>query len=199
VLPVLNMKGGGFLMKKISYAKVIAYMGVLIALDIILTRPMRMIGTPVTFGFLAMATAGSVLGPVLAGIAAMLSDLIGFIMFPQGVTYFVGFALTGVARAVIYGLFFYQKTRVFAPVPDAAGAITMQAKRNAMLKTLMKVIICSFAIYILNITTIPMWYTVILPGTYWGFFGANIVSYTIAFAVQTVLLFLLFKYIRLYH
>ena len=182
-------------MKKLSYAKVVVYIGVFIALDIILTRPMCMLGTPVTFGFLAMATAGSMLGPVLAGIAAMLSDLVGFIMFPQGMTYFVGFALTGVARAVIYGLFFYQKTRVFAPAPDAGGAIMQRAKRDAMLKTLLKIVVCSFIIYILNITTMPLWYTVILPGTYWGFFGANVLSYTIAFAVQTVLLFLLFRYL----
>ncbi len=181
-------------MKKISYTKIIVYIGVFIALDILLSRPFRMMGTPITFGFLAMSLAASMLGPVLAGVTAMLSDLAGFVLFPQGMTYFVGFALTGAARAALYGLFFYKKTRVFAPEPDATGAITLKAKRAAALKTLSKTALCSFIIYILNSTTIPMWYTVILPGTYWGFFGANIVPYTIAFAIQTVLLFLLFKY-----
>ncbi|MFZ5974940.1 MAG: hypothetical protein ACOYU3_05970 [Bacillota bacterium] len=182
-------------MPKKSLAKIVVFIGVFIALDVLLTRPFRMIGSTVTFGFMAMSVAGGVLGPVLAGVTAMLSDIVGFFAFPQGLTYFVGFALTGVARAVVYGLFYYKKTRVFAPAPDAQGNITQKAKTDAALKTLAKAALCSFIIYILNIFTIPFWYTMILPGTYWGFFAANILSYTIAFFVQTVMLCLIFRYL----
>lgn len=182
-------------MPKKSLAKIVVFIGVFIALDVLLTRPFRMIGSTVTFGFMAMSVAGGVLGPVLAGVTAMLSDIVGFFAFPQGLTYFVGFALTGVARAVVYGLFYYKKTRAFAPAPDAQGNITQKAKTAAALKTLAKAALCSFIIYILNIFTIPFWYTMIVPGTYWGFFAANILSYTIAFFVQTVMLCLIFRYL----
>ena len=182
-------------MQKKSLARIVVFIGLFIALDVLLTRPVRMLGTPVTFGFMAMSVAGSMLGPVLAGVAAMLSDVVGFFTFPQGQTYFVGFALTGVARAVVYGLFYYKKTRVYAPVPDAQGMIAQKAKTDANLKTLAKAAICSFIIYILNIFSIPLWYTFIIPGTYWGFFFANIPSYSIALAVQTVMLSLTFRYL----
>lgn len=182
-------------MQKKSVAKVIVFIGLFIALDILLTRPFRVLGSQVTFGFMSMAVAGSVLGPLLAGAAAMLSDLVGFFAFPTGQAYFIGFALTGVARAVIYGLFYYKRTRLFLPVPDAGGAITEKAKRHAMLKTVLKAALCSLVIYILNIFTIPYWYTMIMPGTYWGLFAMNLPSYSIAFPIQIVVLSLVFRYL----
>jgi ECF transporter S component (folate family) len=179
-------------MPRKSLVRAIVFIGVFIALEILLTRPFRMMGSVVTFGFVSMALAGSILGPLGAGVAAMLSDLVGFFAFPQGQAYFIGFALTGVARAVLYGLFYYKKPRAFLPKFDSDGQITPRARRRAALKTLIKAAACSLTIFLLNAFTIPYWYTIIAAGTYWTWFGTLVWQYAIGCGVQTVTLFLLF-------
>lgn len=62
----------------------IVYMGLLIALKVILTRFLS-IQTPIVrigFGFLPIAVAGIMFGPIFAGIAAI-ADILGMIIFPK--------------------------------------------------------------------------------------------------------------------
>jgi len=180
-------------MPRKSLVRAIVFIGVFIALDILLTRPIRIMGPVVTFSFVSMSMAGSILGPLGAGIAAMLSDLVGFFAFPQGQAYFIGFGLTGVARAVLYGLFYYKKPRAFLPKFDSEGKITTGARRIAALKTIFKAACCSFAIFLLNAFSIPFWYMVMGWSTYWAKFIELIWQYAVLFGVQIVVLPLLFS------
>lgn len=84
--------------------------GLFIALEIILTR-FCSINTPIVrlgFGFLPVALLGIMFGPVWAGIAYALGDLLGMMIFPTG-AYFPGFTLTAFLTGLTYGFVFYNK------------------------------------------------------------------------------------------
>ena len=88
----------------------IVTMGLLIAMDIVLTRHLS-IQTPIvrlSFGFIAVALMAMLYGPIFAGVGAAVADLIGVTLFPPPVgSFFPGFTLTSFLVGVIYGLFLY--------------------------------------------------------------------------------------------
>ena len=93
----------------------------LIALEIILTRFLS-INTPILrigFGFLPVAMAGILFGPLWAGLAYALGDILGMLLFPAA-PYFPGFTLTAFLTGVVYGYFLHNKPinwkRVLVPV-----------------------------------------------------------------------------------
>jgi ECF transporter S component (folate family) len=92
-----------------------------IALEIILTRFLS-INTPIVrigFGFLPVAMIGILYGPLWAGLAYALGDVLGMLLFPAG-PYFPGFTLTAFLTGLVYGYFLYNKPinwkRVLIPV-----------------------------------------------------------------------------------
>lgn len=82
----------------------------LIALEIILTRFLS-INTPILrigFGFMPVAMIGILYGPLWAGMAYALGDILGMLIFPSG-PYFPGFTLTAFLTGLVYGFFLYNK------------------------------------------------------------------------------------------
>lgn len=107
-------------MKKLN-TKSLIFLAFLIALEIILTRFLS-INTPIVrigFGFLPVAMAGILFGPLWAGLAYTLGDVLGMLLFPAG-TYFPGFTLSALLVGFTYGYFLYNKPitwkRVLIPV-----------------------------------------------------------------------------------
>ena len=49
-----------------------------------------------------------IFGPVVAALAACISDLLGFLLFPQGGVYFLPYMFVEVAGSVLFALFFYR-------------------------------------------------------------------------------------------
>ena len=97
--------------KKLN-AKTTTELGLLIALQVILTRFMS-IHTPIVrigFGFLPLALTSILYGPCVGGITAVIADLIGFALFPTG-TYFPGFTLTAFLTGFTYGILFHNKPK----------------------------------------------------------------------------------------
>ncbi len=88
-------------MKKISYTKVIVYIRKCSSRWTSSSIAVSHDGDAYYVRIPGHVVAAGISGPVLAGVTAMLSDLAGFVLFPQGMTYFVGFALTGAARAAL--------------------------------------------------------------------------------------------------
>jgi ECF transporter S component (folate family) len=77
----------------------------LIALEIILTRFLS-INTPILrigFGFLPVAMLGIMYGPLWAGAAYALGDILGMMIFPAG-PYFPGFTVSALLTGMVYGL-----------------------------------------------------------------------------------------------
>lgn len=62
----------------------------------------------VSFGYIALATTGMLLGPVTAAASGALADVLGYLVKPTG-PYFIGFTITGLVGGVIYGLMLYNR------------------------------------------------------------------------------------------
>lgn len=89
--------------------KILVQISLLIALQIILTR-FCSIQTPIVrigFGYIPVVITAIMYGPIYAGVANGIADIIGTILFPTG-AYFPGFTLTAILSGVIYGLFLHK-------------------------------------------------------------------------------------------
>ena len=89
-------------------------LALLTALEIVLSRfcSINTWNLKIGFGFLPVAIAAMLFGPVSAAVAGGLSDFLGAVLFPIG-PYFPGFTLTAVLTGVCFGIFLYKKTGFF--------------------------------------------------------------------------------------
>ncbi|MBN7774157.1 folate family ECF transporter S component [Clostridium aminobutyricum] len=97
-------------MRNDSQLKRLVIIGLFIAMEIILTR-FCSISTPIVrigFGFLPVAMLSILYGPIWAGIAYALGDILGMMIFPSG-PYFPGFTLTAFLTGITFGLLLYKK------------------------------------------------------------------------------------------
>lgn len=106
----LLKKGVAFFMNKKISARVIALMGVLIALQIILTRYLVIPSEffRVSFNFIPTILMGLLFGPFLGAVGNGLADLFGFFLRPIGL-FFPGYTVTAIITGFLYGVFFYKK------------------------------------------------------------------------------------------
>ena len=89
--------------------KMLVITALLVAMRIVL-KPFAIWIAPqlaIQTAMLATALGAMIFGPVVAIPAAMISDTIGFILFPTG-DYFLPFMLTEIASTMIYALFLYR-------------------------------------------------------------------------------------------
>jgi len=92
---------------KVSTIPVVAF---LMALELILTRFLS-INTPIVrigFGFVPVSLTAIIYGPLWAGAAYALGDIIGALLFPIA-PYFPGFTLTAFLTGIVFGLFLYNR------------------------------------------------------------------------------------------
>lgn len=97
-------------MQNDSKVRRLIIIGLFIALEVILTR-FCSINTPIIrigFGFLPVAMLAIMYGPLWAGIAYALGDLIGMMIFPTG-AYFPGFTLTAFLTGITFGIVLHKK------------------------------------------------------------------------------------------
>ncbi len=94
----------------------LVFAGLLIALEIILTRfvqiPVPLFETSkdrISLGFLPVAVSGMLYGPFGGGLVAALSDIIRALILPQGGALNPLFTLTATLRGVLYGAFLYKR------------------------------------------------------------------------------------------
>ncbi len=95
---------------ELKSTKMLVIAALLTALRIALKPFYIPIGGPqltVSFSLLATALTGMVVGPVLAIPSAIISDTLGYLLFPNG-DYFLPFVLTEIASTVICALFLYR-------------------------------------------------------------------------------------------
>lgn len=109
-------------MSKISTKKLIT-LGVLVAMDVVLTRflSINAWNTRIGFGFVPMVVAAIMYGPVSGGVVAAVADVVGALMFPTG-PFFPGFTFTALITGVTFGLFLHKKQSLWRIV--AAVAVT---------------------------------------------------------------------------
>ena len=122
-------------------ARMIAIMGLLIALMVTLSRLVA-IETPfikISVTFIPQVIMGILFGPFWSGIGAVLADLVGMALFSKS-TFFIGFTLNAFIEGAIYGFFFYRKEITW---------------KNAILATLSVTLI-------INLFLTPLWLALVL-------------------------------------
>ncbi len=97
-------------MKKDNRVLKLVILGVLVAMEIVLSRFLSIStwNTKIGFGFVPVAAAAILLGPVGGAICGGLADFLGAILFPIG-PYFPGFTLTAALTGLVFGLFFHKE------------------------------------------------------------------------------------------
>lgn len=112
--------------KKNLSSRSISLMGLLMAIQIILTRFLS-ITTPfvrIGFAFIPTAVMGMMFNPFIAGIGNLVADFIGIMMFGSG-PYLPGFSLTAFMSAAIYSFFFYRKKMSWLTIIMACLTVTI--------------------------------------------------------------------------
>jgi ECF transporter S component (folate family) len=102
---------GVFLMQKNNKTVKLVTIAFFIAMEIILTRYLSVDVAGIArigFGFLPVAMIAIIYGPLWAGGAYALGDILGMLVFPKG-AYFPGFTLTAFLTGIVFGLVLYKK------------------------------------------------------------------------------------------
>lgn len=111
-------------MKNNSNVKRLITIGLFIALEIILTRFLS-INTPfirIGFGFLPVAMLGILYGPVWAGVAYAIGDVLGMLIFPSA-PFFPGFTLSAALTGLVFGLILHKKPITWKRVLIASSIV----------------------------------------------------------------------------
>ena len=97
-----------------SKTHTIAYIALLIALQVVLGR-FAGIMTPIvsiSFSFIPLVVNAIVFGPICATVSSAIADIIGALLFPQGLgIYFPGYTVSAALNGLIYGLMLYRKPK----------------------------------------------------------------------------------------
>ena len=147
----------------------------LIACQVVLGNLLQvpMLGKQYNFGFVPIALAGALMGPIPAAIVGGLGDLIGAHLFPAG-TYFPGFTLTNVLVGLVCG--FILRRRKPHWLRCAAAVVISLAGLNLFLNSL--------------------WLHMLayVPGRgYWAWVTVRAPNYLIEVPVNTVLCYLVLQ------
>ncbi|CAH2761387.1 folate family ECF transporter S component [Erysipelothrix amsterdamensis] len=84
----------------------LTHLAMFVVLQIVVSRFLA-VPTPIvkiSFTFVPMAIAGYLYGWLFGGVAAVLADVLGAMLFPQGGAYFPGFTLSAFIIGAMYGL-----------------------------------------------------------------------------------------------
>src|SRR5437763_666927 len=107
-----------------------AYIGALIALQVVLGNLVQiaLLTKQLNFGFLPIAVAGYLFGPLGGILVAALGDVIGTLLFGTG-AYFPGFTVTAAIVGAVYGFLLFPKylPRIGKRIPNKATALLVRA------------------------------------------------------------------------
>ena len=147
-------------------------LALLIALEIILTRflSINLQFLRIGFGFLPVALAAIMYGPVWAGIGYAIGDVLGMLIFPTG-PYFPGFTLSALLTGIVYGLILYKKD------------VTWQRS----------LIACLIIAIFINLGIDTLWLSILYGEAYIPILAGRLIKFPIAIAIQTVLIPLTWK------
>jgi len=144
----------------------------LIAMEIILTRFLS-INLPylrMGFGFLPVAMIGILYGPLWAGAAYALGDILGMMIFPTG-PYFPGFTVSAFLTGVTFGIFLHNRTVTWKRV----------------------VLPSAIVLVIINLGLDTYWLTFLLDKGYLALLPARIIKTVMAFPIQVTLIPLVYN------
>lgn len=97
-------------MKRNNYVRQLAYMALLVALEVVLNRfcSINTAGLKIGFSFVPIVVAASLFGPVSAAAVYAAADAVGALLFPIG-TYHPGFTVSAAVMGAVWGMFLYME------------------------------------------------------------------------------------------
>lgn len=122
----------------------------------------------ISFAFLAIAAAGLLYGPVMAGIIAVIADTIGFFLSPNG-GFFPGFTLSAFLSGFLFGMFFY--------------------KKKVTVKRVIAASVCNMVLFSFILT--PLWLNIMYGSALMS--SVRAIKAVLCFPIDTALLFLVLK------
>lgn len=135
-------------------------------------------GLYVNTAFLANALGAMVYGPVVAGLSACITDVLGYIVAPQGGVFFLPFMLTEIAGSMIFALFLYR------------------AKVTPIRVLLSRFCICFFVNIVLQ-TPIYMWYySIFMAGKTYMLTIPGILKNLFLFPIEAVILTIFLRFMQ---
>ena len=153
-------------------ARAITIIGLLMALEIILTRvfsfevPFFRIG----IGFLPGVMIAMMYGPWIAGATAVSTDIIGMVLLPKAM-FFPGFTLSTFLTALIYGFVLYKKP-----------------------KTLTRIIVAVLLVSIIvNLGLNSLWLSMMYDKAFIAIFPGRVISNIIGVPLRVALIYLVVK------
>ena len=152
--------------------KKLIQISLLIAIEIILTR-FCSIQTPIVrigFGFLPIAIIGMMYGPLSAGVAYAIGDLLGVALFPTG-SFFPGFTITAFLTGIVYGVFLYNKPKTW---PRIIGAVLT---------------VC----LVINLGLDTLWLSILMGKGYIALLPTRIMKAVLMIPVQTFIIGIIWK------
>lgn len=162
--------------KEMKSVKNLAVVSLLIALEIVISTiyiPLPTYSTQrIYFSFLVVALIGLLYGPVVSFWAALIGDLLGFMIHPQG-AFFFGYTITAICGALIFSLFLY-RTRI----------------------TITKILICKLCINLfVNVGMNSLWDSMLLGSGYFPLMIARIPKNLLMLPIEVLMLCTLFTLI----
>ena len=152
--------------------KKLIQISLLIAIEVILTR-FCSINTPIVrigFGFLPIAIIGMMYGPLSAGVAYAIGDLLGVALFPTG-SFFPGFTITAFLTGIVYGVFLYNKPKTW---PRIIGAVLT---------------VC----LVINLGLDTLWLSILMGKGYIALLPTRIMKAVLMIPVQTFIIGIIWK------
>lgn len=94
-------------------SRILTFGAVLVALNVVLTKllSITLVYVRISFNFLPIAFGAIMFGPVLGGIFALLSDILGVLI--MGEPWFWGYSVSALLYGVTYGLFLYNREKSY--------------------------------------------------------------------------------------
>ena len=164
-------------MKSKIKINVLVNISLLIALQVVLSRFLS-ISTPIVkigFGFVPLAICGMLYGPVWAGVAGALADIIGATLFPVG-AFFPGFTVSAALAGIVFGVLLYKRQGNWVQLSVAVA------------------IHCLFISLVLN----TFWLTIITGSPFAALLPTRILQNVVMIPVQFIVLRLLQKPVAMF-
>ncbi len=153
--------------------KVLVFISLLVAMDIMLTRflAFQIDTLRVSFGFVPVSFSSILFGPLIGGLGAVLGDILGMIIGPKG-AYFPGFTVSAFLTAVVYGIFLFRKPKTLLRVALAVLCVTV----------------------FVDIGLNTYWLTILLGKGYMAMLPARVIKSAMMVPVQVSTIYLLWRY-----
>lgn len=169
-------------MKKDRFSTLwLTYAGVLVALQIVMGNLLQitLIGKQLNFGFLPIAVAAYLLGPVGALLVAVMGDVLGTLLFQSG--YFFGFTVSEAVVGLIYGLLMYPQSL------KIMDRVVSKPSLSLAVRAIAASVLSSLAYMFLN----PLWLSMIGTKTYWVLFFSRLPFYVLSIPITFVLVIII--------